>query len=179
MPAPVRLSYGATTKILHWLVFLLLIMQFLVGWLMPEIRSGVTPGNAMTIHISFGVTILIVIVARIIWRLTHPVSPVDSLPHWQRVISQRVHWLLDATLLGTGLSGWLFESARGWGIYLFELIPLPRLVAQGSSFGQTVGALHTTLTWVLLALVAVHVAAALAHFFIYKDGVLQRMLAAA
>ena len=153
-------------------------MQFLVGWLMPEIRSGMTPGNAMTIHISFGVTILIVIVARIIWRLTHSVSPVDSLPHWQKVISQLVHWLLDATLFATAISGWLFESTRGWAIHLFELIPLARLVTHGSSFGQAVGALHTTLTWVLLALVAVHVAAALAHFFIYKDGVLQRMLAA-
>ena len=105
----------------------------------------------MTIHISFGVTILIIIVARFAWRLTHPVAPLVSLPRWQKMTSEFVHRLLYATVFVTTLTGWFFASTRGWTIRLFELIPLPQLVSQGSSFGHTVGAFHTTLTWALLA----------------------------
>ena len=171
-----QLQYGNTAKSLHWLVVALLVVQFLVGWLMPDIHKGMTPGDWMTIHISFGITVLSVIVVRFVWRLTHPVAAEASLPVWQKIASESVHWLLYATVLATTLSGWFFESFRGWSISLFGLIPLPNLVAQGSEFGRTVGRYHTTLTWVLLALVGMHVLAALGHYFIYKDKVLQRML---
>jgi cytochrome b561 len=169
-------TYGPTAKSFHWLIVALLIVQFLLGWLMPDIHRGMTPGDAMMFHVSFGITIMMVIVARFVWRLTHPVAPDSSLPEWQKVASESVHWLLYATVFATTLTGWLFESTRGWTIYLFGLIPLPQLVEQTSSFGKAVGRYHSTLTWVLIALVAAHVLAALGHFFFYKDKVLQRML---
>lgn len=75
-----RLQYGATTKVFHWLVVALLIVQFPIGWLMPDIRGDMKPGNAMTLHVSFGITILGLIVLRFVLRLTHPVAPESSLP---------------------------------------------------------------------------------------------------
>ena len=84
-----RLQYGATAKMFHWLIVVLLIAQYLIGWLMPDLHRGMKPGAGMTFHISFGMTILVLIVLRLAWRLTHPVAPESSLPPWQRLARSR------------------------------------------------------------------------------------------
>ena len=89
-----RLQYGTTAKVFHWLIVALLLVQYPLGWLMPDIHRGMKPGDAMTWHISIGIVILALIVLRFAWRLTHPVAPESSLPPWQRLSSEAVHWLL-------------------------------------------------------------------------------------
>jgi len=107
-----RLQYGTTAKVFHWLVVALLLVQYLIGWLMPDVHAG-PPGAPMTFHISFGIVILVLIVLRFAWRLTHPVAPESSLPPWQRLTSGAVHWALYALVLATTVTGWLFASFRG------------------------------------------------------------------
>lgn len=107
-----RLHYGTTAKALHWTIVALLVVQYAIGWLMPDVHGG-PPGAPMTWHISIGSVILTLIVARFLWRVTHPVAPESSLPPWQRITSEGVHWLLYLLVLLTTLSGWLFASARG------------------------------------------------------------------
>jgi len=175
MPTP-RLNYGPTAKVLHWAVVALLAIQAPLGWLMPDIRRGMSPGAAMSLHISIGITLLVLIVLRFTWRLTHPVAPESNLPAWQRVSSELVHWLLYLAVLLTKLTGWFFESARGWTIDLYGIPPLPRLVAQGSPLGLSIGRWHSTMVWVLATLVAIHVLAAFVHLFVYRDRVMHRML---
>ena len=171
-----RLQYGATAKTFHWLVLALLLVQYLIGWLMPDIHRGMKPGAAMTFHISIGILILILIVLRFAWRLTHPVAPDSSLPRWQRLSSEGVHWLLYALVLATTVSGWLFASFRGWSTSFFYLMPLPMLASEDAAAGKTIDGLHQAMEWGLLVVVGIHVAAALAHLFIYRDRVMQRML---
>jgi cytochrome b561 len=171
-----RLHYGATAKVLHWSVVALLIVQYAIGWLMPDIKRGMTPGAAMTWHISIGMTILVLIVARLTWRLTHPVAPESSLPPWQRLTSEAVHWLLYLLVLATTLSGWLFASARGWTISWFFAVPLPMLTAGNRQLLHAIDGVHQDLEWALLILIGVHVAAALLHLLYYRDGVVRRML---
>src|SRR3979409_1951034 len=89
-----RLQYGITAKVFHWLVAALLLVQYLIGWLMPDIHRGMKPGAAMTFHVSFGIVILALIVLRLTWRLTHPVAPESSLAPWQRLSSGAGQWLL-------------------------------------------------------------------------------------
>ena len=175
MPVP-QLQYGATAKLLHWLIAALIAVQLPLGWLMPDIHRGMLPGTAMSAHISIGMTILALIVLRLVWRLTHPVAPGGDLPAWQRVGSELVHWLLYLAVLLTTLTGWLYASYRGWSIDLYGLAPLPPLVPQGSRLGHDLGELHETLSWVLLGLIGLHVAAALVHLLVYRDRVMQRML---
>jgi cytochrome b561 len=171
-----QLRYGATAKLFHWLIAALLAIQLPLGWLMPGIHRGMTPGTAMSLHISIGTTILLLIVLRFLWRLTHPVAPETNLAAWQRVGSEFVHWLLYLVVLLTTLSGWFYASAQNWTIQLFGLVPLPRLVEQGSAIGRSIGELHATLTWILLGLIGIHIAAALLHLFVYRDRVIHRML---
>lgn len=168
--------YGTTAKLFHWLTVALLSAQYLVGWLMPDIKRGMTPGAAMNFHISAGMTILGVVLARFLWRLAHPVAPEASLPGWQRLSSEGVHLLLYGLVLITTTTGWIFASTRGWTIKLFGILPLPSIAAAGSPVGRSLGQLHGTLIWVLLAAIALHVLAALVHLFIYRDRIMQRML---
>lgn len=170
-----RLHYGAPAKILHWLVVVLLAVQYLIGWFMPDVHAG-PPGRAMTTHISFGLTILALILLRLLWRITHPVAPESSLPPWQRVSSEAVHWLLYTLVLAATITGWLFASFRGWSVSYFDFIPLPMLAAKNAAAIHQIDGWHQIAEWGLLIAIGIHVAAALAHIFIYRDRIMQRML---
>jgi cytochrome b561 len=171
-----RLQYGTVAKMFHWLIVALLLMQYPIGWLMPDIHRGQTPGAGMTFHISFGITILILILLRFVWRLTHPVAPESSLPAWQRLSSEVVHGMLYVFVLATTVSGWLFASFRGWSVSFFYLFPMPMLSSDNAAAGKAIDGLHQAAEWALLVLIGVHVAAALAHVFLYRDRIIQRML---
>ncbi len=170
-----RLQYGTTAKVFHWLVVALLLVQYPLGWLMPDVHAG-PPGAAMTLHISLGIVILILIVLRFAWRLTHPVAPESSLPPWQRLTSEAVHWLLYFLVLATTLSGWLFASFRGWSVSLFYLVPLPMLASKSEEAVKAFDGWHQAMEWSLLAVIGLHVATAMVHIFIYRDRIMQRML---
>jgi cytochrome b561 len=171
-----RLQYGTTAKLFHWLIVALLLVQYPIGWQMPDIHRDMKPGAAMTFHVSFGMIILTLIVLRLAWRLAHPVAPDSSLPPWQRLGSQAAHWLLYALLLATTATGWLFASFRGWSMSFFYLVPMPILALDNAAAGKAIDGLHQAMEWTLLAVIGLHVAAALAHLFIYRDRIMQRML---
>lgn len=173
-----RLHYGTTAKALHWLIVALLLVQYPIGWLMPDVHRGTQPGAGMTFHISIGIVILTLIVLRFGWRLTHPVAPESSLPPWQRLSSELVHWMLYMFVLATTLSGWLFASFRGWSVSFFYLFPLPMLASDNAAAGKAIDGLHQAAEWSLLVLIGIHVAAALAHLFFWRDNVTRRMLPA-
>jgi cytochrome b561 len=170
------MKYGPTAKLFHWLVVALLLVQYPIGWLMPDIHGGMQPRVGMTLHVSFGMVILILIVMRFAWRLTHPIAPESSLAPWLRLSSEAVHWLLYALVLATTLTGWLFASFRGWSISFFYLTPLPMLASDNGAAGKAIDGLHQAMEWTLFVVIGIHVAAALAHIFMYRDRIMQRML---
>ncbi len=171
-----RLQYGTTTKVFHWLIVALLLVQYPLGWLMPDIHRNMKPGDAMTWHISIGIVMLMLIVLRFAWRLTHPVAPESSLAPWQRVSSEGLHWLLYLLVLVTTISGWLFASLRGWSISFFFLTPLPMLASENRTALHTIDHWHQKFEWTLLILIGLHVIAALTHLLVYRNRVMQRML---
>jgi cytochrome b561 len=170
-----RLQYGTTAKVFHWLIVALLLLQYLIGWLMPDIHRG-PPGIPMTFHISVGMVILVLIVLRFAWRIAHPVAPESSLRPWQRLSSEAVHWLLYALVLATTITGWVFASFRGWGVSFFFMTPIPMLASENAAAGKAIDGLHQAMEWALLAVIGIHVAAALVHLFVYRNRIMQRML---
>ena len=170
-----RLNYGTTAKVLHWTIVALLVAQYSIGWLMPDVHGG-PPGVPMTLHISIGTVILALIVVRFLWRLTHPVAPESSLPPWQRITSEAVHWLLYLLVLLTTASGWLFASARGWDVSWFFIAPLPMPTAGDRALVKALDGWHQNFMWALLVVAGLHVVAAFVHLFWYRDGVMRRML---
>jgi cytochrome b561 len=173
---PARLQYGPTAKLFHWSIVALLVVQYLIGWFMPDIHRGMKPGDAMTLHVSFGLLILALILLRLVWRLTHPVEPDSSLAPWQRVGAEAVHWLLYALVLATTVTGWLFASFRGWSISFFYLFPAPMLSSDNAAAGRAIDGLHQAMEWALLVFIGLHVLAALAHLFVFRNRVMHRML---
>jgi cytochrome b561 len=172
-----ELQYGTTAKLFHWLIVALLIAQYSIGWFMPDIHGHMKPGAPMIWHISIGTTILALVLLQLAWRLAHPVAPESSLPAYQRIISQAVHWLLYALVLLTTFSGWLFASARGWQIAWFFALPFPMLTGGANpALLKTIDGLHQVFEWTLLVVIGVHLAGAFVHLFYYHDGVMRRIL---
>ena len=171
-----RLHYGTTAKLLHWVIVALLACQYVIGWFMPDIKHDMAPGIGMTWHISIGTTILALIVFRFGWRLAHPVVPESSLPAYQRVTSEAVHWLLYVVILATTISGWLFASAQGWKIIWFFMVPLPKLTAKNPTLLHAIDGWHQIFEWIFLVLIGGHIFAAVVHLVYYRDGVMRRML---
>jgi len=168
--------YGRTAKALHWLVFALVTAQFIVAIAMPEIGRGTKPDTLINLHMSLGFTILAVIVVRWLWRLGHPVPLVTAdVPLWEQTSARVTHALFYVLLVVNPFLGWANASARDWDIVMFGRA-LPHLVAAKSPVGRLAGDVHMWLAWSLLALITFHVAAALYHYFVRHDGVLQRML---
>ena len=87
-----------------------------------------------------------------------------------------MHWLLYALVLATTITGWLFASFRGWSISFFFLTPLPMLASDNAAAGKAIDGWHQAAGWALLVVIAIHVLAAMAHIFIYRDRIMQRML---
>src|SRR5690348_17190826 len=91
-------GYGATAKLLHWLTVAVLVAQYAIGWLMPDIKRGMLPGTPMNLHMSIGMVALALVLVRLAWRLAHPVAPEATLPGWQRRGAEALHLLLYALL---------------------------------------------------------------------------------
>jgi cytochrome b561 len=170
-------GYTGTAKALHWTIVALLIVQFIAAWTMPDIKRDTKPDTLINLHISVGVLILFVAVLRLTWWAGHPEPPPeDGLPPRQVQSARAVHWLLYALLFVLPVLGWLNASWRGFPVIMFGL-ELPKLLATRAPGGGWTGDVHALLaTYGLLTLVGLHVAAALYHYFIRRDGVLQRML---
>lgn len=169
-------GYGGVAKTLHWLVFALVAAQFVVAFAMPEIHRDTKPDTLINLHLSLGFTIIAVIAIRWMWRLGHPVPLVTAdVPAWEVSLARGTHVLLYALLVAIPLLGWANASARDWDIVMFGQ-SLPHLVAARSPIGRLAGDIHIYLAWSLLALIGLHVAAALYHHFGRHDRVLQRML---
>lgn len=169
-------GYSPVAKTLHWLVAVLLAAQFTIAWTMPGIHGGTQPVGLVGLHLSVGVLIMLVVVVRMIWRLTHPAPAAGDLPVWQAWAAKATHALLYAILLALPVLGWANASSRGWSVSLFGALPLPQIAAEGSALGHAMGDIHSTLANILLYLVGLHVAAALYHRVLRRDQVLQRML---
>lgn len=170
--------YTRTAIVLHWLVFALLIAQYIVGWTMPHIGRNTPVTTLISLHFSLGVLILAVIVIRLIWRFGHGEPALEAgIPPWQVHAARVVQWLLYLLLLVVPLLGWTNASYRGMPITFFGLFPVPPLVGAHVAAWKWTGDVHILVAeYAILPLVGLHVAAAAYHHFIRRDRVLQRML---
>ena len=169
-------DYDPFTKLMHWLVFLRVAAQYAVGEFMPHIGRKAEDTGLIALHFSLGAAVMLAVVVALAWRIIHPVPQTTEIPVWQRYVATLTHWVLYLLVLVMTVLGWAATNYRGWPVNLFGVIPLPAIAAKGDQWAHTAGDYHTFLVNVLLALVAIHVGAALYHHFIARDRVLKRML---
>ena len=169
--------YTATAIALHWLTALLVFVTFPLGVYMHELKLSPLKLQLVSYHKWIGVTIFLLALARLAWRVKHIPPPLpDTIPRWQQRAAQGLHHLLYLLLLCIPISGWLMSSAKGVPVVYLGLVQLPDLVGKDKALGDMLQEVHETLDFGLLALVGVHVAAAIKHHFIDRDTTLLRML---
>lgn len=177
-PVPI---YSRIARTLHWLTVALLVLQIPVGVYMVHRGSTLNlwdnlTGALYSSHKLVGVAILLLVLWRLLYRLSRG-APADepTLEPWQRVVSHLNHWGLYLLLIVTPIAGYIGISLFP-ALDIFGLFSLPGIVAPDKEAAKTVFAVHGLLALLLLALIALHVGAALFHYFIRKDNVLGRML---
>ncbi len=162
---------------LHWWIALLIFIAFPLGIYMHDLPFSPTKLKLFSWHKWLGVTVFLFVLVRIYWRLRHsPPALPDSIANWQKRITHIAHGLLYLLMVAIPLSGWLMSSAKGFQTVWFGVLPLPDLLDKNKAIGDLLAIVHKTLNFSLLAIVILHVLAALKHHFIDKDAILRRML---
>jgi cytochrome b561 len=180
-PMEVRQIYSTAARHFHWWTFAAVAIQFPLGiamyirgtWL--DIFDTLTD-NLYSTHKLLGVVIFLIVAARLGYRLGHGAPDGEpTLEPWQKVASHVTHWTIYALLLIVPIVGW-FGIQLYPALDVFGLFSLPAVVAPNNARSATVLALHGILALLLLLALGAHVAAALFHYFIRRDGVVHRMI---
>ncbi len=175
-----KARYTRTARSLHWLMALGIIGTFALGTYMQDLPLSPTKLQLYSWHKWAGVTLFVLLILRLAWRITHPAPPLPAtMPAALRLAAHAAHWVLYALMIMIPLSGWLMSSAKGFQTVWFGVLPLPDLVGKDKALGDLLQEVHETLNFTLLAILLAHVGAALKHHFIDRDDVLTRILPAA
>jgi cytochrome b561 len=167
--------YTVPAIALHWLLAALIVGSFCVGWTMSGMSFSPLRLKLFNWHKWAGIVILALSALRLLWRLTHR-PPADlPMPAWQRRAAHAAHGLLYTLFFAVPLAGWTYSSAAGFPVVVFGVLPLPDFVPVSRPLAAALKQLHAVLAWSLGAVVLLHVAGALKHQFIDRDGLLQRM----
>jgi cytochrome b561 len=169
-------DWGSLARLLHWIIAVLLVLQFALAWTADEMPEESAQRLTLIVrHVSFGITVLALAIVRILWRFGNPTpAPPVGARRWEISISHATHGILYLLLLVIPISGFLMSAAHGDPVSWFGL-QLPALVSKGAAIGRPAHETHEILSNVLLAIVGLHVLAALKHHFITHNDVLRRM----
>lgn len=169
--------YTSTAKILHWLMALALAGLLVLGFYMSDLPLSPEKLQLYSWHKWAGVTVFLLLMIRLGWRVTHqPPALPEQMPALHQFLAHAGHAGLYLLMLAIPLSGWLMSSAKGYQTVWFGVLPLPDLIGKDKELGALLKEVHESLNLMLVALVLVHIAAALKHQWIDRDGILNRML---
>lgn len=170
-------GHGTTARVLHWLVAALILPMIAVGLLMVRPGLGRALGDALYLfHKNVGSLLILLIALRLVWRLTHPPAALPAaMPAWQRRAAGLSHGALYALMVVMPLSGYVRVRAGGFPIEALDALGLPTLIPRSRALADAASSLHQAAGWALIALLALHVAAALHHALIRRDGIWQRI----
>ena len=173
---PTAGRYTPTAIALHWLLALGILVAFCVGVYMSDLPFSPQRLKLYNWHKWAGVTILALSALRLLWRLTHRPPADVPMPAWQRLAAHGTHHLLYLLFFAVPLVGWAYSSAAGFPIVLFGVLPLPDFVSPDKALSEAIKPWHGWLAYAMAVLVVLHVAGALKHHFVDRDGLLARML---
>lgn len=170
-------GYTRTAIGLHWIIAIMIACAFIFGSYVSNLPFSPQRLRLISYHKWVGITILLLVLFRLLWRTTHSAPPLpEAIPPWQRFAATAAHGLLYLLMVAVPLSGWSYSSAAGVQVVYLGIIPLPNLIGADKALAHNLKELHEVLNYTLLVVVIAHVLAALKHHFIDKDDILARML---
>lgn len=169
--------YGATAQLLHWTIAALIVVQFSLAWSFDDLPNGTRKLKLIALHKSFGMTILMLAVLRLLWRLWHaPPPPPTGMTPLERRLARATHATLYTLIFVMPVTGWLMSSAKAYSVSWFNLFTWPNLIGKSQVAFEVLRTTHDVLSNVLLAIAVLHLLAAIKHHFWDRDDVLVRML---
>ena len=170
-------TYGSVTKTLHWLIALLVIGMLIFGFVLGNMPNSPMKGTLIDLHKSVGLTILLLMIIRLCWRFINlqPMLPI-TVPLWEQIAARTVHVFLYILLFAMPLSGWVMSSLGGHPVIFWSWLNVTLPFTQNKALADYFFDAHTTFAWIIIALLVLHVGAALKHHFLEKNNVLKRML---
>lgn len=174
-----RTRYSNVAIALHWLIGFAIIGN-LAGGLLHDSMAPAMRSSVMALHKATGITILMLSVFRLVWRLTHRPPPYEAtLAGWQKATAKATHWVFYVLIIAIPFSGWLMTSAGGrkYPLDWYGLFGIPFLpVTQDKGLSGAANGAHENLSYLLIALLLLHIGAAMKHVFLDGDGIFARML---
>lgn len=171
-PSPPQ--YTPLAKALHWFVAVCVFGQLTLGVWMLQIPNG-QQAKWFNLHKSIGITLGLIILLRVAWRLTHPAPPLPAtIPAWQRSTAKLVHAALYVCMVVIPLSGYLGSSFTKYPIRYFGY-PLPRWAAESPALKELCSEVHLAALVVFSFLIIIHIGKVLKHLLIDRDDTFQRM----
>ncbi len=175
--------YNAVAKTLHWLIACGIIGMLALGWIMTSMPNAPLKFSLFQWHKSIGITIMLLAVFRLVWRLMHKTVPLPpGMPRWEIIAAKTTHVVFYVLIIGMPLTGWIMVSASPLNLptILYGIIPWPHLpvlptLDNKREIGHFFGGMHGLLAYLIAGLLVLHVGAALKHHFINRDDVLIRM----
>ena len=169
--------YTRLSIFFHWLIAILIVAAFALGSVMTDMKISPTKLQYYSWHKWLGVTILGLVALRLLTRLfSGAPAHLDRWKKWEKQVASGTHALLYLLMFAVPLSGYFYTSAAGFPVVYLGLFELPTIIGPNPELKPLLKELHEMLTTVILVVVGLHVAAALKHHFIDKDGTMQRML---
>lgn len=173
-----RVSHSGYSRVaiaLHWTIAVL-ILGNAIGGLLHEAFGPAAEASIMAVHKSIGLTVLVLSLVRLAWRMAHgfPRFP-DSTSRWDAIAARATHVAFYVLIIAVPLAGWMMVSAGPRPLEWFGLFPWPKLPVSEATAGTAHDA-HVLLAFTTIGLVLLHVAGALKHHFVDRDDVLARML---
>ena len=173
--------YSRTAIVLHWVLGLAILGLFGVGLYMTSLPFSPARLKLYNWHKWAGITLLALSLVRLLWRATHrpPALPADianAMPAWQHWAHHGTHYAMYALFFLVPLIGWAYSSAAGFPIVVFGVLPLPDFVPVDKALAELIKPFHELSAFALVGLAGLHIAAALKHQLVDKDGLIGRML---
>lgn len=169
-------SYGIVTILFHWCIGIAIIGLLIVGFIMTSMESSVNKWELYSTHKALGVTVLLFVVLRFLWRLINiELGLPADLPSWQKTASKITHYLLYVFMFLMPVSGVLMSRFGGHEVNVFNLFVIPPL-EKNPDLAGFFNNLHGVSAVVFASLIGMHISAGLYHHFIRKDNILLRMI---
>jgi cytochrome b561 len=171
----VRQRFTPLQRLLHWLVAICILAMLFVG---VGMVSTIMPKylTLVSFHKSLGIVILVLALIRLVVRLGSGAPPLPAdLPEPMKLAAQLSHYALYILMIGMPLIGWAMLSAAAYPVVVFGGVRLPPILPQSDRLHTLLWDAHFYLAFVFYALILLHVAAALFHALVRRDGVFEAM----
>ena len=169
--------YNGVAQAFHWAVAILIAANFIIADIMEELPRGLEKVEMYNLHKSIGLSILALVILRLIWRHMKPPPPLpEQISPLEALASKIGHALLYLVMLALPISGLVIALASAFPTVIFGLFQLPKVMEPSEALADQAAWVHGLLTWVILALIGVHVLAAIKHEIADGHGFFLRML---